>query len=728
MDLQRIFSSVLSMTVTGSIVILCVLAARLVLRKAPKVFSWMLWLVVLLRLLCPVSVPGPVSVLEFVDVPRTEAGAPEYPAPPVQSPLETSPAAGMGQAVQPAPTPSEPPVDWKLLGSRVWLGGVLVLAGYGFISYVNLKRRLRESVPVGRGIREADGIASPFVLGRTIYLPAGLGGERGCILLHEQCHLRHGDPIVKCLFWLAVCIHWFNPLVWLGFVLCGRDMELRCDEAVLKQLGGSIRSDYAQSLLDLAAGRRFAPAPLAFGQGDTGQRVKFVLTWKKTKRWIAFPAAVLCAAVLVLTGCDPAKAPALSDGPFGHSYRATMFLTSTQHDEPVKQNRLFTLTSDMALFIRNDGETAMYGSFKALEALPDTCAACPNREEWARIKAESVGAWEALQNGPDNYLLIQMMDGMLYLIQGDQMYQLERTDLLGVTIRQPGLEAYVEPVWFSTDSWTWMSEELSTTLVESDAVIVLMPEQEVDMLLVSEEYYEAQPEGESTIITSDYLLERDENGEFSLNVTRRGKVGDDFALYRVTVGEDHFVFRLAFPAVPGETSVGVHVPQQWREVRYAEHGVHITLQLPESWSYAVTSIDAEEPDAGIAGGITFWPLGREEGKLFFGYYPDHFAVCGTGLETKEQILAGRKATVGTYDGGELWSFISFGEYFAVWGQGHEAWWAEYGDTAMEILNSAEFGNMLIGLTQHPPSRPPAFMRGVPGGRGESYRGSYSPKC
>ena len=694
MDLQNIFTMVINMTVTASIVILCVLAARLVLKKAPRVLSCALWLVVLLRLLCPVSVSGPVSVLGLVDAPMAASGMAEFVELPVRSPTEIirvdPDARTAGQATELVPAPV--PIDWNFYGSRVWLAVTALLLGYGIISYVNLKRKLRESVPLGRGVRECDGIASPFVLGRTIYLPAGLRPEeRGYILLHEQLHIRHGDPAVKTLFWLAVCIHWFNPLVWLAFFLCGRDMELRCDEAVLKQLGSQVQSDYAQSLLDLAMGRRFAPAPLAFGEGDTGKRVKFVLKWKKSKLRIAVPAAVLCAAVIVLTACDPAKAPAVSASPFGHSYRAAMVVTSTQHEEPISQNRLFTLTSDMALFIRNDGGTAMYGSFKALEALPDTCAACPKREEWARMKAESVGAWECIQNGPDNYLLIQMMDGTLYLIQGDQMYQLERTDLLGVTIRQPGIDAYVEPVWYQAGVQNYLPDEMSTTLVDGDAEIILLPETEVDMILVSEEYYQRQPDGETSITVYDHVLERDAKGDFALEVSRRGDAGDDFAVYHVTVGEDHYAFRLTFPMVPGETSVAVGVPEQWQEVRYEEHGAFITLQLPESWSYAVTSIDDEALDAGIAGGITFWPLGREDGKLFFGFYSDRFAVCGTGLETAELVLAGQKATVGTYDDRPLWDFISFGEYFAVWGQNHEAWWAEYGDTAMEILNTAQFG-------------------------------------
>ena len=683
MDLQNIFTMVINMTVTASIVILCVLAARLVLKKAPRVLSCALWLVVLLRLLCPVSVSGPVSVLGLVDAPMAASGMAEFVELPVRSPTETirvdPDALTAGQATQIAPVRA--PIDWNFYGSRVWIAVTALLLGYGILSYVNLKRKLRESVPIGKGVRECDGIASPFVLGRTIYLPAGLRPEeRGYILLHEQLHIRHGDPVVKTLFWLAVCIHWFNPLVWLAFFLCGRDMELRCDEAVLKQLGSQVQSDYAQSLLDLAMGRRFAPAPLAFGEGDTGKRVKFVLKWKKSKLRIAVPAAVLCAAVIVLTACDPAKA---KDSPFGHSYQAVSSYASVS-DFSFPLNTYYTLTSDMCLFIRGE-KTEQVGFFQEVPANADSLKDFP--ESFRRLIRR---CWHIEESG---WWLMEHKNGDLQLHDLNQsvVHTLARTDLLGVTIRQPGIEAYVEPVWYATDSWAWMPEEMSATLVDSDARIVLMPEQEVDMLLVSEEYYQRQPDGETSITVSDYFLERDAKGEFALEVSRRGDAGDDFAVYQVTVGEDRYAFRLTFPMVPGETSVAVGVPEQWREVRYEEHGAFITLQLPESWSYAVTSIDDEALDAGIAGGITFWPLGREDGKLFFGFYPDRFAVCGTGLETAELVLAGQTATVGTYDDRPLWDFISFGEYFAVWGQNHEAWWSEYGNTAMEILNTAQFG-------------------------------------
>ena len=680
MDLQNLFTTVLNMTITGSIVISCVLAARFALSKAPRVYAWMLWLVVIFRLLCPVSLSSPVSVLKFVDAPRSGSGAVEYVEMPVQAPLETMLAepAQLQPGTATEMVPQAPPIDWNLIASRVWLAGLCILTVWSIASYVNLKQKLRESVPLSRGIRESDRIAGPFVLGRTIYLPADVGSEeRGYILLHEELHLRHGDPLVKSLFWLAVCVHWFNPLVWLAFALCGRDMELRCDEAVLKKLGGAVRADYAQSLLNFAAGHSRLAAPLAFGEGDTGKRVHFVLNWKKKKLWAGLLAAVLCMAVLVMTGCDPAEQV---DGPFGHSYRVSGIISSAQSPVSIDGATVYTLTSDGALFARRDGQTAMYGALK--KATPGTPLPQAMPEGTQNVVSPLKNTWKTADG---DWWLFQQENGKLRLYDGSQqvLYQLERTDLLGISVKQSGMESYVEPVWYSPDTANRLPEEMSATLVDEEARIVLMPELDVDSILVSEEYYELQPGGETSITTTDYVLEPDAQGNFLLEVSRRGWYGDDFALYRVTVGNENYIFRLGFPMIPGETSVSVHIPEELREVEYAENGAFIRLSIPESWSYAITYTEGA--------GITFWPTGREEGKLFFGYYPDLFAVCGTGLESTELLLAGQKATAGTYDGRALWDFISFDEHFAVWGQGHESWWAEYGDTAMEILDSAVFG-------------------------------------
>ena len=668
MDLQNLFTSVLNMTITGSIVIFCVILARVVLKNAPRVYAWMLWLVVIFRLLCPVSVSGPVSVLEFVDAPRSESGAVEYVEPPVRAPLETMVAQPgqmvAGEATSPVPELPKPPVDWNFLASRVWVVGAGLLAVWSLISYVNLKRKLRESVPLGRGIRESDRIASPFVLWRTVYLPAGLGdGERAYILLHERLHIRHADPIVKGLFWLAVCIHWFNPLVWVAFALCGRDMELRCDEAVLKKLGGAVRSDYAQSLLNFATGGNRLAAPLAFGEGDTGKRVKFVLNWKKKKLWVGMLAAALCIVVLVLTIFNPNANLAEHQIVFGNQYRSEAVLGEA---EPVEN----------IWFLRDDGHLIHVGPEEPTDLGELGKKRLGNRFDLAdealeqQLRQENDLAWNC-----GDYWILYQNDRSIWLTEGaDRVLRLDAIQNLRV---RPQTPEYFGNIHYMSDyplgSGLWKQDSLPFVPVSEGTTLIFTGAGDAKTITVVEEYHLTIGNGSQTVTEMTYVLEQTRDYGYELPITRRGVHSGDWIMYRVDLGLSSYVFCVRF----GQEAPANHT------VIYSADGASISLTLPTNWSYTITDTDN--------GGITFWPTGRAEGQLFFGYYPDLFAVCGTGLETVEMELAGQTATVGTYDGAAVWDFIRFDEHFAVWGQGHERWWAEYGETAMKILDSAVFG-------------------------------------
>lgn len=318
---------ILNMSLTASAVILFVLVMRLILRKAPRILSYVLWLVVLFRLLCPVSLTADFSLLRVVDPPletviqhtSTVSYVPRdvvhTPNPKVELPVP-----GMGEAItetlpqgeeQMVADPLEAPMA---IATLVWLAGICALAIYSAVSLIRLHRRLVGAVPLEKRVYLADHIDTPFVLGLirpNIYLPSALPErERDYILLHERHHIRRLDHVVKLLAFLALCIHWFNPLVWLSFTLLGKDMEMSCDEAVMKKLGEHVRSDYSASLLSLATGRRIiAGAPLAFGEGDTRERVKNVLAWKRPRLWAVLAGAAVCAAVIAACAMNPAADP-----------------------------------------------------------------------------------------------------------------------------------------------------------------------------------------------------------------------------------------------------------------------------------------------------------------------------------------------------------------------------------------------------------------------------------
>lgn len=322
MTLYPFILKLLDMTAVGSIAILCVLVTRLLLKKSPKWISYALWAVVLFRLLCPVTLESPVSLIPeaaqsvsetvaFENYEMVTAGAAADAAfravgdtlnggiDTVYVKLDVP----EGMSNEELPQQSSSPKlyhdqIYPLFLTCLWPIGMGVLAVYSLVSFVRLKRRLIGAIPLEGNVWLADHIDSPFVLGLVhpkIYLPSFLSeGETEYILLHEQTHLRRFDHVTRALAFMALTIHWFNPLVWVAFLLSGRDMELSCDEAVIKQFGPEIKEDYSLSLLHLATGRRvIAATPLAFGEGDTKGRIKNVLHYKKPAFWVIFIALIL---------------------------------------------------------------------------------------------------------------------------------------------------------------------------------------------------------------------------------------------------------------------------------------------------------------------------------------------------------------------------------------------------------------------------------------------------
>ena len=311
--MTAIFERVLNMSLTGSIVIAVVLLARLLLRRAPKIYSYMLWAVVLFRLLCPISLSAGLSVLKPLPVTTTQ-GLSTVTYRPVEPVIPVSGEIGQENArPEPAETvKTETGAQAMTLAAAVWLTVGGALAGCSLVQYTVLRRKLREAVPYRGEILLSDKIRTPFVMGvlsPKIYLPWDTPQEeRRFIIAHERQHIHRGDPLWKLLGYLALCVHWFNPLVWLAFFLGGKDMEMSCDEAVLNRLGEDIRADYSQALLRLATHKRLiAGMPLAFGEGETKGRVRNMARWRRPKVWVSGICAVLCLVVLAVCALNPQK-------------------------------------------------------------------------------------------------------------------------------------------------------------------------------------------------------------------------------------------------------------------------------------------------------------------------------------------------------------------------------------------------------------------------------------
>lgn len=321
----------LNMSLTASVAIVFVLLLRLLLGKAPTVISYALWGIVLFRLICPVSVESGFSLFDLLNAPVAESGALtsciEYVPSDIvhtEHPEIALPVPGAGELIDSAlpqggeQLRADPSAAPMTIAVYVWMAGVIGMGIYAAVSYIRLQRRLVTASPLRENIYLADGITSPFVMGLfrpNIYLPSAMEEkEQSYILLHEQYHIRRCDHLVKVLAFAALCIHWFNPLVWIAFIMAGRDMEMSCDEAVIKKMGDCVLADYTASLLSLATGKHIiAGMPLAFGEGDTKGRIRNLANWKKPAFLVVLAAVI---AGIVLAVCLMTN-PRTSQLPFG---------------------------------------------------------------------------------------------------------------------------------------------------------------------------------------------------------------------------------------------------------------------------------------------------------------------------------------------------------------------------------------------------------------------------
>jgi len=307
--MDSVLITILNMSLTGAFVIAAVAITRLALKKAPKMISYCLWAVAGFRLVVPFSFESALSLMPFGAQPITQ-GIPEYTALQVYTVLNNTPDAAYPWLAGQAAGPQQILLS---LGFYTWLLGVLVMFICGIVSFLNLKRRMRGAHCIISNIFEADNLETPFVLGiftPVIYIPAGLAAhERKYIILHEQTHIRRSDHIIKLLAYFILCLHWFNPLAWVAFLLMGVDMEMSCDERVLKEMGAEMKTDYSRSLIKLATQRRFlSGSPLAFGEGGVKGRVRNILNFGKTSRLVTILAVAL--ALVFSIGFSVDKAPA----------------------------------------------------------------------------------------------------------------------------------------------------------------------------------------------------------------------------------------------------------------------------------------------------------------------------------------------------------------------------------------------------------------------------------
>ena len=310
--MSELFLEIVNRSIAASWIVIAVLVLRLCLKKTPKWVNVLLWGIVAVRLIFPFSIESALSLTPSAETvspsimmeqtPSVQTGVPALDQ--VINPV-------IDHSLSPAPGASANPLQiWIPVLTVIWLLGVAALFLYSAVSYRRLRRRVCEAVILRDNIYQSENVCSPFVLGiirPKIYLPYHMDKrEMDHVIAHEQTHIRRRDHWWKPLGFLLLTVHWFNPLLWLGYILLCRDIELACDEKVIREMGSEQRADYTQALVSCSVSRRsIAACPLAFGEVGIKERVKSVMNYKKPAFWIVLASVVVCAVAAVCFLTDP---------------------------------------------------------------------------------------------------------------------------------------------------------------------------------------------------------------------------------------------------------------------------------------------------------------------------------------------------------------------------------------------------------------------------------------
>ena len=356
--MNDIFLKIVNMSLSAGWVVLAVLLLRVLFKKAPKWITVLLWGIVAIRLICPFSIESVLSL-----IPSAETVSPDIMMDPIPSIDTGVPIINevvnplIGGSFTPDPGASANPLQiWIPLFAIVWIAGMVGMALYTVVSCLRVKRRICTAIRLRDNIYQSETVVSPFVFGvfnPKIYLPLLMNEqEQAHVIAHEQAHICRKDHWWKPFGFVLLAVHWFNPLLWLGYVLLCRDIELACDEKVVKAFDDEQKADYSQALLSCSVSRRvIAACPIAFGEVGVKDRVKSVLNYKKPAFWII--------AVSVVIG----------------AVAAVCFLTNPISSR--KTEMLLEVLNNERTFINESGETVYlkdYKPFNSIAAIPDKYA------------------------------------------------------------------------------------------------------------------------------------------------------------------------------------------------------------------------------------------------------------------------------------------------------------------------------------------------------------------
>lgn len=588
--MRELFLKILNMSISATWVVLAVVVLRLILKKAPKWVNVLLWGMVAVRLICPISLESVFSLIPSAQtLPEEVISGPSFEVQtgvaivdnPVNNYLDDRYFEGVT-------VPANNGFHVMTVLSVIWMFGMAGMLAYTLISYLRLHRKVETAFLLQDNIFQSEAVGSPFVLGIVkprIYLPFQLDEQNlEHVVAHEQAHICRRDHWWKPLGFLLLTIHWFNPALWLAYVLLCRDIELACDEKVIKNLNNDEKAGYSQALLACSVGggirhRMISACPLAFGEVGVKERVTSVLNYKKPGFWVMVLAVVACVIVAVCFLTNPKEKLLHAPEPFCHSYRVSEVLYS---DPQISYNYgehtpRYQFTSDYGMFetenVLTDGEIVdgwaqRQGAFKEFKITSEnfdyyinTTGDMAENYDWSVFRANIDRAWklEVENHGKSlfYYLIYTENEAVCLAIGGNVgdeektglktqiswIFKLERTDVLTVNAVSEGCNAYIEPAYFP-EVFEWKYYELPSGIINKSGKLVIKTSMDVDTLTVREDYYRKNGPS-SEVERKKYELKPVSKGTFELSVARRGEYTED-AVYSIRINGGVYMFRIVF--------------------------------------------------------------------------------------------------------------------------------------------------------------------------------------
>ena len=415
-----IFLKTVNMSISTCWIVLAIILLRVVLKKAPKWINCVLWGIAGLRLVMPFSFE---SIFSLIPSAETITKVPDSPRPHIDSGVSIIDNQVndylQGNYFEGVTRPIGNFVDITTILAIIWVVGIVALLIYTLVSFLRLKGKIGTAVLLRDNIYQSESVVSPFVLGiikPKIYLPFNINEQdMEHVIAHEQAHLRRKDHLWKPLGFLILTLHWFNPMVWLGYILLCRDIELSCDEKVVKELNNEQRADYSQALLTCSVNRRMiAACPIAFGEVGVKNRVKSVLNYKKPAFWIIIVAIVICIALAVGFLTNPTNVSV-----FNGRYETDKCLYDsliTEEKATKNNNTVFSITQNGVLYeTLENGTTYELGKLTETDyTTRDLSVTLINQGKWlnlGRIK----NAYEC-SNEIGTYVIFQKPNGTVYIV------------------------------------------------------------------------------------------------------------------------------------------------------------------------------------------------------------------------------------------------------------------------------------------------------------------------